>query len=385
MRLSVRCAIAVLAGIGGLASPAPAQDGTFLVRLGRDTVAFDSYRWSGSRVEGTLLVRTPATRLFSYRGEVDASGAFTRFEASRRPAGGGEPDLTVTYEFTGDSARVTTVRNGQTETATLAARNVVPLLTPMYSMAFYERIMRQAPAAAGDTATVPILTLGSRAAGQTKVWHRGPDSLAVQFPGGAFLGTMDANGRLTGLQGFESTVKIEVARQPFMDLAPLAAGFATRDAAGTGLGPTSPRDSLAANAGGATIAVNYGRPHKRGRTVYGNLVPAGDVWRTGANAATAFITDRPLRFGDQTLPAGAYTLWTLLTPEGGTLIINGQTGQWGTQYDASKDVMRVPLQARTLPSPVEEFTIAVDPTSDGGVVRLTWDTREFSAAFKVGS
>jgi hypothetical protein len=168
-----------------------------------------------------------------------------------------------------------------------------------------------------------------------------------------------------------------------MDLAPLAAGFAQRDAAGAGLGPTSPRDSLTATAAGATIAVNYGRPHKRGRTVYGNLVPAGEVWRTGANAATAFTTDRPLKFGDQTLPAGAYTLWSLLTTEGGTLIINGQTGQWGTQYDASKDVLRVPLQVRTLPSPVEEFTITVDSAPDGGSLRLTWDTREFTAAFKI--
>jgi hypothetical protein len=383
MRLSVRCAIAVLAGIGGFASPAPAQDGTFLIRLGRDTVAFDSYRWSGSTVEGTLLVRTPATRLFSYRGEVDAAGAFTRFEVSRRPGAGGAADLTISYEFTGDSARTTTVRNGQTETATLAARNVVPLVSPLYSMGLYERILRQAPTGAGDTATVPILTLGSRAAGQTRVWHRGPDTLAVQFPGGAFLGKLDADGRLTGLQGFETTVKIEVSRQPLMDLAPLAAGFAQRDAAGAGLGPTSPRDSLTATAAGATIAVNYGRPHKRGRTVYGNLVPAGEVWRTGANAATAFTTDRPLKFGDQTLPAGAYTLWSLLTTEGGTLIINGQTGQWGTQYDASKDVLRVPLQVRTLPSPVEEFTITVDSAPDGGSLRLTWDTREFTAAFKI--
>jgi hypothetical protein len=383
MRLSVRCAITVLAGVGGFAAPAPAQEGTFLIRLGRDTVAFDAYRWSGPRIEGTLLVRTPSTRLFTYRGEVDAAGVFTRFEASRRLATGGEPDLTVSYEFTGDSARVTTVRNGQSETTSIAARNVIPLLTPMYSMAAYERIIGRAHAR--DTTTVPILALGARAAGQTKVWHRGPDTLAVQFPGGAFLGTVDASGRLTGLQGFESTVKIEVSRRPFMDLAPLAAGFAARDAAGAGLGPTSPRDSLTANAAGATIAVNYGRPHKRGRTVYGNLVPAGEVWRTGANAATAFSTDRPLTFGAQTLPAGSYTLWTTLTPDGGTLIINGQTGQWGTQYDASKDVLRVPLQVRTLPSSVEEFTIAVDSAPDGGALRLAWDTREFTATFKVGN
>ncbi len=128
----------------------------------------------------------------------------------------------------------------------------------------------------------------------------------------------------------------------------------------------------------------YIRPAKRGREIWGGLlVPWNVVWRTGADAATAFSTDRDLEIGGARVPAGDYTLFSIYTAESAKLIINRQTGQWGTVYNEDQDLARVDLARESLPETVERFTIAVESTDDGGVVRLSWDRTRFSVPLKV--
>jgi hypothetical protein len=139
-----------------------------------------------------------------------------------------------------------------------------------------------------------------------------------------------------------------------------------------------------ATIGAANIEIAYSRPFRRGRTIFGSaVVPWDRVWRTGANAATQITTSRDLMVGSTHLPAGKYTLWTLPSASGSKLIINSQTGQWGTDYDQKRDFARVDLTSRTLDAPVEQFTIRVDPAAQGGVLRFTWDRTEFSVPFTV--
>ena len=88
-------------------------------------------------------------------------------------------------------------------------------------------------------------------------------------------------------------------------------------------------------------------------------------------------------FGSTLVPAGKYTLWTLPTPAGAKLIINSQTGQWGTDYDASKDFTRLDLTSKTLAQPVEQFMISVVPQGTGGVLRFSWDLTEYSIPFTI--
>jgi hypothetical protein len=114
------------------------------------------------------------------------------------------------------------------------------------------------------------------------------------------------------------------------------------------------------------------------------VVPWGQVWRTGANAATQLVTNRPLVIGGTTVPAGTYTLWTLPSASGAQLIINKQHGQWGTDYDASQDLVHLPLTRSALTTPVEQFTIAIDPSgSTGGTLRMRWEGTEYSIPFTV--
>jgi hypothetical protein len=138
------------------------------------------------------------------------------------------------------------------------------------------------------------------------------------------------------------------------------------------------------NAGGAALMVDYSRPAKRGRTVFGGiLVPYGEVWRTGANAATQFRTDKALDFGGTVVPAGFYTLWSMVTATGWKLIVNGETGQWGTAHKAEKDLYTIDMKTSSLSQSVERFTISIEPNATGGVLNLDWDTTRASVAFTV--
>ncbi|HET7602978.1 MAG TPA: DUF2911 domain-containing protein, partial [Gemmatimonadales bacterium] len=136
----------------------------------------------------------------------------------------------------------------------------------------------------------------------------------------------------------------------------------------------------------AQLMVDYGRPHVRGRKIFGGIVPFGQVWRTGANAATQFSTDRSLVFGRDTLAPGSYTLWTLPTATSVSLIFNRQTGQWGTEYDPLQDVLRVPMERLKTPMPVEVFTISIEPTGrNEGMLVFEWAGVRWEARFRVES
>jgi len=135
----------------------------------------------------------------------------------------------------------------------------------------------------------------------------------------------------------------------------------------------SPRDSVKATIGGGTVSINYGRPSMRGREIMGGLVPWGQVWRTGANEATTLVTTKALMFGSVMVPAGTYTLYTLPGKDGWKLIINKQTGQWGTEYHQEQDLARVDMKVEALTAPVEMFTIKIEPKGGSGILRLEWE------------
>jgi hypothetical protein len=135
---------------------------------------------------------------------------------------------------------------------------------------------------------------------------------------------------------------------------------------------------------GAGISITYGRPSLKGRSVGQEVAPYGKVWRTGADEATTLVTDKALKFGTVSVPAGTYTLYTEPGEKEWQLIINKQTGQWGTQYSASNDLGRVPMQVEKAASPVEQLTISVDDTKAGGLLKVSWGTTTASAPFTVG-
>ena len=146
----------------------------------------------------------------------------------------------------------------------------------------------------------------------------------------------------------------------------------------------SPRDTTRATIGGANLLVDYGRPSKRGREIFGGLEPWGQPWRTGANQATTLTTDRALVFGSTTLPAGTYALYTLPNPSAWKLIIHAPVPRWGIPYPGEQnDVARLDMTVRRLDEVVEQLEIRIEPQGAGGVLKVRWDRTEASIPFTV--
>ena len=132
-------------------------------------------------------------------------------------------------------------------------------------------------------------------------------------------------------------------------------------------------------ADGKTITVNYSSPRMRGRKIFGDLVPYGEVWRAGADDATSFAANVDVVMGGKTVPAGKYTLFTLPTQAKWTLIVSKQTGEWGIPYPGAQyDFARVEMKVSKLPSPLENFTISFDPAGASCTMKLDWETTRAS-------
>jgi hypothetical protein len=154
----------------------------------------------------------------------------------------------------------------------------------------------------------------------------------------------------------------------------------------------SPHETVSAVVDGGRVTLVYGRPYTKdpktgeARKIWGGLVPYGKVWRTGADEATLLIVQKPIVIGETTVPAGAYTLWTLPAEDGSAkLIINKQIGQWGAGpgiYDEKNDVARVDLKKEPLEKPVDQFTMSVGKNpSGGGLIKLMWEDTQYTVAF----
>ena len=125
------------------------------------------------------------------------------------------------------------------------------------------------------------------------------------------------------------------------------------------------------------VTIDYNTPSMRGRKIFGGLLPYGQWWRTGANPATSFKTSGALKIGDKMVPAGSYTLYSIPSETTWQLIINKQTGQWGTEYDKSQDLARIDMQKKTLPSPQEKMSISFENTSGGSTeLHVRWETTD---------
>jgi hypothetical protein len=383
----VSAAPAPLAAQGGIQRP---DSASLVTRLGNDTLAVERFVRTGQRIEAEVVLRSPAVSRTRYIMETTPAGGLLRLESVTLDPNSGTPSgRRIIVTQVGDSLRIETTLNGETTTRTAAAGGVVLPFIDMVHWPFELALTRARAAqtvASGNELPQPMLS-GTRVSDFT-VGIVGEDSMTITHP---FRGTMrvqvDELGRLLVLDAGATTRKLIVERGQWFAVAPFATRWAELDARGQSFGALSGRGGTESTVHGAEIVVDYGTPLKRGREIWGALVPFGEVWRTGANRATHFSTDRELAFGsgaaELVLPAGDYTIFSIPAADGGLLIVNRQTGQNGNSYDAAHDLGRVPMIARSLQEEVEVFTIRVDEAGEGGELRLQWDRTELVAPFTV--
>jgi hypothetical protein len=138
--------------------------------------------------------------------------------------------------------------------------------------------------------------------------------------------------------------------------------------------PSPPATAKCELAGGKSVTVDYSSPRKKGRAIFTDVVKYGEIWRTGANEATTFVTNTDLMVDGTHVPAGSYTLFTVPNKDKWTLVISKKTGEWGTDYPGEKeDLARVDMKASAGPA-TENFTISFDQGAKGCTLKLAWDT-----------
>jgi len=152
----------------------------------------------------------------------------------------------------------------------------------------------------------------------------------------------------------------------------------------SGLAQRNPRETSKISLGGKAVSVEYGRPSLKGRAVSDMLgqLKAGDFWRLGADKSTTFSTATDLQFGDVAVPSGEYSLWVGRAEDNSwKLVFNKQHGQWGTQHDASQDLVSAPLQETEASSSEEMVTIGLTKSGAGGVITIQWGNMKLTANF----
>jgi Protein of unknown function (DUF2911) len=373
---------------------AQAQDTRYIVtRLGTDTVAIERYTRTSSKLEGDVVVRNPRVQTYHYASDLGARGELKNFRLTARRADAdpsAPPRIQIVDTFEDSVAVIEVSRAGVRDTALSGRKTYRGRIAPQFpneppSFGIYEQLLSSS-GLKGDSVSYVLMGPGGGQVPAIILRRRGADSVAFAstfFPGWIEIARVDSRGRILGVNSLATTIKTVAEAAPTIDFNRVVSGWAAAEKAKGPLGQMSPPDTVRATVGGANVVIAYSRPLKRGRVIFGNIVPWNQVWRTGANAATMFTTDKDLVFGTTVVPAGKYTLWTLPTPTGAKLIINSETGQWGTDYHADKDFARVDLTSKTASPPVEQFVIGVVPQGPGGVVRFAWDDKEYSVPFTV--
>jgi hypothetical protein len=368
--------------------PVPQSDTSWYVsRIGRDTVAVERVVRTPGRIEGVLVTRTPRTGVMAYWAEIDPAGRIVRAGVEQRLNDGSAPPVPRrnVVGFGPDSLVLEMVRGDSVTRRVVAApAGTIPLMHPFWSYGFYDHAMRAAAARGGDSVSTAFYVVGSPGVSSATIVRPTPDSATITWRGvGTLRFHVDRVGHMIGTSSLETTFKTRAELEAPGDPLRLAGNFAARDAAGIGLGVLSPRDTARATVQGSRLEVDYSRPARRGRVIFGDVVPYGAVWRAGADAATQLTFDQDIVVQGQRIPAGRYSVWIVPRQEGDTLLLNAQTGQWGTQHDAAQDRFRLALERGRCEPGAERFSIRIEATPSGGMLHFEWDTTAFRLPFEI--
>jgi hypothetical protein len=370
---------------------------SFVTVLGRDTVVIESFARTASHIEGDMVIRVPATVRQRYSVDRTADGRFARSVVETIPLG--TDDILarkVTILVDRDSARITIDSAGQQRRETRSVPpNAVPLFLTGFNESFglyealglYEFLLAQPSGTKDtprDTFEVKSIAIATGRSNTRRLVRRSPRELGFDFFKIAWTHlTLDDSARILAADARETTEKTESRRTAYVDVGKVAKSFASRDRSGSGIGSASPNQVVTASLGSTRVRIAYGSPRRRGRNVLGQVVPYGQIWRTGANSATEIAVDHDMMIGDASVPAGAYSLWTIPQQDGVVLVINRQAGQWGTEYHKEQDLVRVPMRTATVPTPRENFAISIEGPDRAKELRIAWDTFVWSVPIAV--
>ena len=386
--------------LAGCAPHEPPERYGFIARLGRDTVSVESVTRRGNTVISDEVDRFPRVRQRHTEIVLGPDGGIRRLVMDIRtpsePAN--QRERRVVADVTRDSVHIskrdgTGTKNFAFATGGGMAMAHLPQMYSLYELYFAAALERAEASrrTSGDTVQMRQFYIDREFdrfplhRGVVRPLPGGRAEISHDWLAGVGEATFDSSGHMLSYSGARTTYRVDVRRLTEVpDVQAIGAQFAALESKSGGVTQLSVRDTTRASIGGATFTVDYGRPLARGRVLLGNVIPYDRVWRTGANAATQFTTSAPITLAGMHVPPGTYTLWTVPHANGVELIVNKQTGQWGTGYGRSHDLGRAPMTTETLEAPVEKFTISIIPAdTNRGTLAMEWGQFRWTAPIVV--
>ncbi len=391
-----RLAILLLA-LAACQSTKPVEHYGFIARLGTDTISVESITRRGNEIVSDEVDRFPRVRRRHTTIEMAADGTIKHLEMDiiTPSEPWKERERHLVADVSDDSVHISKHDSTGTKRIAFATGGALtmPHLPQMYGLTdlYFGAALRRAKAP-GDSVELRQYYIDREFdhfplhRGVVRLVAANKAELHHDWLAGYGDATFDSLHHMLTYSGARSTYKVEVQRlatQP--DVEAIGERFATLETKSGGMKQLSVRDTARATIGAATLSVDYGRPLARGRVLLGNIMPFDEVWRTGANAATQFTTSAPITLAGMRLAAGTYTLWTVPRKGGhADLIVNKQSGQWGTEYDEKLDLGKAPLLVDSTNSPVEKFAISIAPAGTRkGTLVLEWGSFRWTAPIVV--
>ena len=374
----------------------PTEQYGFITRLGNDTISVESVTQQGNTLTSDEVDRFPRVRIRHAVIELADDGSIRHLamdiHTPSEPAN--QRERKVIADVTADAVHISKTDGTGTVKRDFASGGgvVVAHVPQMYSLyeIYFAAALKHATASKLDVelrqfyidrefdgfplGRAHVRQLGG---GKMEVWH--------DWLSGTGEATVDSNYHMLSYSGERTTYKVNVTRLATPpDVKDIADRFEAQEMKAGPVREISVRDTVRAQIGDAMFTVDYGRPLARGRKLLGDVIVYDRVWRTGANAATQFTTSVPITLAGMQVPAGKYTLWTVPHTSGVDLIVNKQTGQWGTDYRGSENLGTSRMNSETLTTPVEKFTISIvssDPKH--GTLAMEWGSFRWTAPIEV--
>lgn len=356
--------------------------GSFVARLGEDTVIVETYNLTHNHLYGKAFLRYPEDQVGVFNFHFYPDGSIKHYTiAYMNPdssyvangiAGASCANDTCTwfsawhnseneYENT-HSAKHLDFIGGWTPTLSLIEWNCMRLLK-------------------SGKKTLPMILLNDYIGTREIALYKGEKDTILL--GGPFLEytkiTTTNEGKIKTYDGTGTPWNYLVTRHELLDVDV----FAKRLSKTPKIGIPSPEVTVGYALHGDSIFLSYGRPAKRGRKIFGSVVPFDSVWRTGAGDPTKITLPYSIKIGKKTIPRGTYSLYTIPTPNKWKLIFNTDLKQWPTDPNRSADFAEVDIPVRKPSQMAERFTISIVPAKKGGSLLFTWDETEAIAAFEV--
>lgn len=373
------CSLLLFMNLNLFAQSGPADEGIVYYTLGNDTTVIQYFSFNNHEYKTVFIQFTGAITKCVANGRLTPSGDIEAISSvNYRLDSTGNWEMTTKGEnvFNGDSSVYTAInaKGAVVNRRSFSGRGIVANGMDIASFYTFPYMGFYAPRIVGDTLFHRQLSFNGYR--RYMVYRQAKKEIRV---GSNLMGYLtlltDKKGKLQAIEGVGSSLNIRASLDRKHTAESLLDDIAKRRNAAGGTAVRTLADTARVTLGATAIEVYYWRPHKRGREIFGNVVPWGRVWRTGANNATQLRISKDIIIGGKELPKGAYGIWSLPTENGWELIINKNAGAWGTDHDPAADLFRIPLKIGRLDMAQETLSITLSSVDDTkAVLRIAWDT-----------